>query len=121
MKLQKRVQSGAATLLIKVKAHRGDPLNKEADIRTEMGRRKEENEKIWYTRTDRTIYQWSEPSKTKKGILVTKISAWTQAVRNRMRQKAGEIQAFRALEGGAEKWCKEHLQRKEPVPISEEG
>lgn len=40
-------------------------------------------------------------------------------VRNRIRQKAGDIQAFRALEGGA--WCKEHLQRKGPVPMSGEG
>ena len=67
VKLQKRVQAGAATLLIKVKAHRGDPLNEEADIRAEMGRRKEKNEKIWDAQRDRTIYQWSEPSKTKKG------------------------------------------------------
>ena len=86
-----------------------------------MGRRKEENEKIWDTRTDRTIYQWSELSKTKKGILVTKTSVWTHAVRNRMWQKAVEMQVFRALERGVEKWCKEHLQRKGPIPISEEG
>ena len=33
VKLQKRVEAGAATLLIKVKDHRGDPLNEEADIR----------------------------------------------------------------------------------------
>jgi hypothetical protein len=38
-----------------------------------------------------------------------------------MRQKAGEIQAFRALERGAEKWCREHIQRHETNPISEEG
>ena len=86
-----------------------------------MGRRKEENEKIWDARTDRTIYQWSEPSKTKEGIWVTKTSVWTQAVRNRMRQKAGELQAFKALERGAEKWCREHLRGKGQVPISEEG
>jgi ribonuclease HI len=30
IKLQKRVLVGAATLLVKVKAHRGDPLNEEA-------------------------------------------------------------------------------------------
>ena len=36
LKLQKRVQAGAATLLVTVKAHRGDPLNEEADIRAEM-------------------------------------------------------------------------------------
>ena len=100
MKLQKRVLAGAATLLIKVKAHRGDPLNEEADIRAEMGRRKEEKEKIWDKRTDRTIYQWSEPSKTKQGLWVTKTSAWTQAVRNRMRKKAGELQASKARERG---------------------
>ena len=37
IKLQKRVHAGAATLLIKVKAHRGDPLNEEADIRLKWG------------------------------------------------------------------------------------
>jgi ribonuclease HI len=42
IKLQKRVQAGAATLLVKVKTHRGDPLNEEADIRAEMGHRKEQ-------------------------------------------------------------------------------
>jgi hypothetical protein len=33
LKLQKRVEAGGTTLLIKVKAHRGDPLNEETDIR----------------------------------------------------------------------------------------
>ena len=42
IKLQKRVQAKAGTLLIKVKAHRGCPLNEEADIRAEMGRMKQE-------------------------------------------------------------------------------
>ena len=62
-----------------------------------------------------------DPSKTEKGIFIIKTSAWTPAVRNRMRQKAGEKHAFRAFERGAEKWCKEHIQRKETDPISEEG
>ena len=84
IKLQKRVKTGAATLLIKVKAHRGDPLNEEADIRAEMDRLKEESEKTWNAQTDRSIYQWWEPSKTKKGILITKTSACTHAVRNCM-------------------------------------
>jgi hypothetical protein len=47
IKLQKRAEAGAATLLIKVKAHRGEPLNEEADIRAELGRLKEDNETIW--------------------------------------------------------------------------
>ena len=91
------------------------------DNQAEMGRLKEDNERTWTAQTNRTIYQWSEPSKTRKGTLITKTSAWTHAVRNRMRQKAGEIQAFRALERGADKWRREHTQRNETDPISEEG
>ncbi len=77
-----------------------------------MGRVKEEQEKTWSEPTNRTIYQWSETSKTKDGTLTTKQTAWTQAVRNRMQQKAGEIQAYRAYEKGAEKWCNEHIPQK---------
>jgi ribonuclease HI len=51
------VQAGATTLLIKVKAHRGDPLNEEADIRAEMGRLKEYKETIWNDSSDRTVYE----------------------------------------------------------------
>jgi ribonuclease HI len=57
LNLQKRVEAGATTLLIKVKAHRGDPLNEEADIRAELGRLKEYKETIWNDSFDRTVYQ----------------------------------------------------------------
>ncbi len=109
VKLQQRVKAKAATLLINVKAHLGCPLNEEADIRAEMGRMKQEQEKTWSTPTNRTIYQLAEASKTKSGVHTTKQTAWIQAVRNRMRQKAGEIQAYRAYEKRVEKWRKEHM------------
>jgi hypothetical protein len=38
-----------------------------------------------------------------------------------MRQKAGEIQAYRAYEKGAEKWQKEHMPRKGNGNICTEG
>ena len=57
LKLQKRVEAGAITLLIKVKDHRGDPLNEEADIRAEMGRLREYKETIWNDSSDRTVYE----------------------------------------------------------------
>jgi ribonuclease HI len=57
LKLQKRVEAGAETLLIKVKTHRGDPLNEEADIRVELGRRKTSKETIWDDLSGRTVYQ----------------------------------------------------------------
>ena len=47
IKLEKRVQTGAVTLLVKVKVHRGDQLNEETDIRVEMGHRKQQKEVIW--------------------------------------------------------------------------
>jgi hypothetical protein len=57
IKLQKRVEAGATTLLIKVKDHVGDPLNEEPDIRTELDHLKEFKETIWNDSTDRTVYQ----------------------------------------------------------------
>jgi hypothetical protein len=114
------VKAKAATLLIKVKVHRGCPLNEETDIRAEMGHMKREQEKTWNTSTNRTIYQWTEDSKTKSGVSTTKQTAWTQTVRNRMRQKAGEIQDYRTYEKG-EKWRKEHMPRKGKGNISAEG
>jgi hypothetical protein len=56
IKLHLRVQVGEATLLIKVKGHRGDPLNEETDIRAEMGRYKEQKEVIWDNPTNWTVY-----------------------------------------------------------------
>jgi ribonuclease HI len=55
IKLQKRVKAKAATLLIKVKAHRGCRLNEEPDIRAEMGRKKEEQEKTWSDSTNTSV------------------------------------------------------------------
>ncbi len=86
-----------------------------------MGRMKKEQEKTWSTPTNRTIYQWTEPSKTKSDVHTTKQTARTQTVRNRMRQKAVEIQAYRAYEKGAEKWRKEHMSREGKGNISTEG
>jgi ribonuclease HI len=60
LKLHKRVTAGAATLQVKVKFHRGDPLNEEADIRAEMGRFKDPGEITWDAPTPRTVYKWTE-------------------------------------------------------------
>ena len=57
LKLQKRVESGATTLVIKVKAHRGDLLNEETYIRAELGRLKEYKETIWNDSSDSTVYE----------------------------------------------------------------
>jgi hypothetical protein len=114
IKLQKRVQTGSATLL--VKHHRGDPLNEETDIRAGMGHRKEQKEVGWNNPTNRTVYQWTVGQHTRS-------TTWTNTVRNRFHQNTGEIETFRALEIGTTKWCKEHIPHKgnDLNDITEEG
>ena len=80
LKLQKRVEAGVVTLLIKVKTHWGDPLNEEEDIRSELGRLKEHKETIWDGSTDKTIYQWSVTSTKHEGTKILKTSVWTDTV-----------------------------------------
>jgi hypothetical protein len=68
LKLQKRVLTGLVTLFLKVKAHRGDPLNEETDIRTEMGRHKAIEEVGWNDPTNRTIYRWKVGQTTRSTV-----------------------------------------------------
>ena len=95
LKLQKRVEAGATTLLIKVKDHRGDPLNEEVDIRAELGRLKEYKVTIWNDSSDRTVYQWPVTSSKHGWVTVLKTSVWTNTVRNYIRQKAGETETYK--------------------------
>ena len=77
LKLLKRVEAGATTLLIQVRVHRGDPLNEEADIRTELGRLKEYTETIWNDSSDRTVYQSPTTSTKHGGTTFLETSVWT--------------------------------------------
>ena len=81
------------------------------DIRAELGRLKEYKETIWNDSSDRTVHQWSATSTKHGGATVLKVSVWTNTVRNYIRQKAGEIGAYKALEIGELKWCREHIPR----------
>ena len=54
-----------------------------------MGRLKEFKEDVWSKPTNHTIYQWTDESKTKKGLYITKTTEWTNIVHNRIRQTTG--------------------------------
>jgi hypothetical protein len=114
------IQAGATTLLIKVKTHRGDPLNEETDIRTEIGRLKEHKETIWNDSSGRTVYEWPVTSTKHGGVTALKTSVWTNTVRNYIRQKTGEIETCKVLEIVTQKWCKEHIPRN-GNDLTEEG
>ena len=48
---RERVQKGARTLMIKVKAHHGEPLNERADTQAENARQLHDNCRQWTVRT----------------------------------------------------------------------
>jgi len=51
--LRKRTTAGAATFLVKVKAHRGEPVNDEADIQADKAISGENVSTEWHDRTNR--------------------------------------------------------------------
>ena len=46
-RIRERVQKGARTFMIKVKAHRGEPLNERADTQAENARQLQDDYRQW--------------------------------------------------------------------------
>ncbi len=74
-------------MLVTVKAHRGDPLIEESDIRSEMGRRKEIKEVGWNDPTNRTIYRWKVGQITRSTTWTTVTQSETDFVKKREKSK----------------------------------
>ena len=83
--LRKRTEGGMRTFLVKIKAHRGEPLNEQADTQAGEASQLSDDHLQWIQRTDRLIYEWLD----KDGNART--SAWSKAVRNAMRQGGAEF------------------------------
>jgi len=56
-----RTTAGAATFLVKVKVHRGEPANEEADIQADKAISGEDVATKWHNRTNRGVFTWQEP------------------------------------------------------------
>jgi len=54
--LRKRTTAEAATLLVKVKAHRGEPTNEEADIQADKAISSKEIPTEWHNRINRAVF-----------------------------------------------------------------
>jgi hypothetical protein len=82
-KLAARIPAKSRTFLVKVKAHRGEPLYEGADDLAEVGREleKEGENSRWQDRTTRVVYPYYDRNlrKWKKGT-------WTKTVRNTARR-----------------------------------
>jgi ribonuclease HI len=95
--LTQRVRAGRATFLVKVKSHRGEPINERADTLAEEGRALSDEKKRWDERTDRMTFE------VRKGG-TTVSSVWTNSVRNAFRKQAGWAKLQEARTAAAKHW-----------------
>ena len=96
-RLRARIEAGRATFFVKVKSHRGEAMNERADGSAEEGRVRPEEEKKWDQRTDRMTFE------VKTGE-ATKLSVWTDSVRNAFRKQAGKAKLLEAYDKAAKHW-----------------
>ena len=104
--LKMRVQNGAATFLVKVKAHRGEPLNELADSLAEAAREVGMEKKEWCDRTERMVFKWKDKDQERSSV-------WTAGVRNAIRKGVGRSVVKQVKSKAADKWRRAHMERGE--------
>jgi len=80
--LRKRTTASAATFLVKVKVHRGEPANEEADIQADKAISGKDVPTEWHDRTNRAVFTGQEPRR--KNCMVSyedRKSTWNSGVR----------------------------------------
>jgi len=85
--LRKRTTAGAATFLVKVKAHRREPAKEEADIQADKAISGKDVPTEWHDRTNRAVFTRQEPRR--KGGTVRyedRKSTWNSGVRKASRR-----------------------------------
>jgi hypothetical protein len=102
-RVRARVLRGARTFMIKIKAHRGEPLNEKADTQAENARQLSSECQQWTTRTQRMTYEWEDSDG------VQHVTAWSKAVRNAMLRGGAEYQKQRVLDRAGTNWNKNCL------------
>jgi hypothetical protein len=96
--VRERVLRGARTFLVKVKAHRGEPLNERADTQAENARQLPSECRQWTTRTARMTYEWNDHDGVKH------VTAWAKSVRNAMIRGGAAFQRQKALNQAENNW-----------------
>jgi ribonuclease HI len=66
--LTMRVQNGAATFLVKVKAHRGESLKELADSLAEAAREVGMEKKEWCDRTECMVFKWKDKDQERSAV-----------------------------------------------------
>ena len=99
--MRERIEAGAATFLIKIKAHKGELMNEEADTLAEVGREKEKETAKWTERTQKLIFKWTGQKNAKQR------TKWRAGVRRQVRQRVVQLAVKAAGEGRVKRWMKE--------------
>jgi len=89
--LRKRATAGASTFLVKVKAHRGEPANEEADVQADKAISGKDVPTEWHDSTNRAVFTWQELRR--KGGTVSyedRKSTWNSGVRKAIRRGSAE-------------------------------
>ena len=103
--LHNRIQAGAATFLVKVKSHRGEPINERADTLAEWGRNMQDKDKRWDQKTSRLIFQHGlcrQPGGT----------TWSASIRRMIRRQASQEKLSQAYRVAEVKWAEKVGYRK---------
>jgi ribonuclease HI len=125
--LQERVTAGANTFLIKIKAHRGEPLNEAADSRAEQGRTAHNAEDtneytpqlLWDHPSGKTIFSWKKnKNSTDDQDPEKKTRTWGNAARTEMRAAGARKEMEKAIDTSTTRWKKINFPKGMP-PTSE--
>ena len=101
--VRERVQKGACTFLVKVKAHRWEPLNELAYTQVENARQLPSECRQWTVRTPSMTYEWSDNNG------VNQTTAWSKKVRKAMVRGGAEYQVQEAMNHAVINWSKTFL------------
>jgi len=118
--LRKMIAAGTATVLVKVKAHRGEPANEGADILAAKTISDLKVGKEWRQWTNRAVFTWRKPCREAgKVTYQDRHSTFNNSMRDAIRRGAAEneVQKHEEMLTGAwrqistlrrryEKWCK---------------
>ncbi len=105
-KLAARIAAKSRTFLVKVKAHRGEPLNEGEDDLSETGRamEKEGENCIWQERTTRVVYPYYD-----RNLGQWEKGTWTKTIRNAARRGVAESVMEERIHFGADSGGKDYL------------
>ena len=76
--MRARVLKGARTFMVKVKEHRGETLNENADTQAESARQLPSEHRQWTTRTQTMTYEWRDNDDVKHVTVILTMKSYLE-------------------------------------------